>query len=140
MLLVDTYLAPSAIHGIGVFTKEFIPQGAKVWEFTPGFDQIFSDEDLTKLTQLQREAIYFYAYRSDINQQLVLCCDNARHYNFLPNPNCGDQENQAPDDFSSYALRDIQVGEELTYSIDDDLDAGRKLGKEMLVQLMTQAT
>lgn len=39
MYLVKTRLGPSMIHGIGVFTEEFIPKGtivlSKPWEFKP---------------------------------------------------------------------------------------------------------
>jgi uncharacterized protein len=33
MMLVETRLAPSAIHGIGLFAVRSIPQGTAVWEF-----------------------------------------------------------------------------------------------------------
>jgi SET domain-containing protein len=53
MLLVRTRLAPSAIHGLGVFAAEPIARGAEVWRFTPGFDldlalrDIAAGEELT---------------------------------------------------------------------------------------------
>jgi hypothetical protein len=34
MLLVKTTIAPSPIHGIGLFADQFIPQGTRIWEFT----------------------------------------------------------------------------------------------------------
>jgi hypothetical protein len=38
MLMVRTYLAPSAIEGLGVFAGEFIERGRLVWTLNPLFD------------------------------------------------------------------------------------------------------
>ena len=38
MLLVRVRLAPSPLHGIGVFAVDPIPSGTEVWRFTPGLD------------------------------------------------------------------------------------------------------
>ncbi len=33
-MLVRAQTGPSTIQGVGLFAKEFIPKGQKVWEFT----------------------------------------------------------------------------------------------------------
>lgn len=38
MLLVPTYVAPSAIQGLGVFAAEPVTEGAPIWRFEPGID------------------------------------------------------------------------------------------------------
>lgn len=49
MLLIDHYLAKSTIHGLGVFSAEFIPDGQKVWEFHPAIDRIVPEADFESL-------------------------------------------------------------------------------------------
>jgi uncharacterized protein len=129
MMFVESYLDKSPLHGIGVYAKTLIPKGTLIWEFTPGFDAVFSDEALAKLLPLQRDIVLFYCYREPGLPGVVLCCDNARHYNFDDNPNSGTGPTPSlvHGCLSTFALRDIQPGEELTYAIDEDEDAARKL-------------
>ena len=128
MMVVPNYLDRSPIHGIGIFARDPVPAGALVWEFTPGFDQVFEQPALQALTPLQREAVLFYCYIELGRSDLVLCCDNARHFNYADDPNCGPCDVSVQGFVSTVALRDIAAGEELTYSISEDADADRKLG------------
>lgn len=128
MMLVPNYLDQSAIHGIGIFAGEPIPKGTRVWEFTPGCDQVFDDAMLDGLAPVQRAIIMFYCYVEIGRQGVVLCCDNARHFNYSENPNCGPGDHNSLGYVSAFALRDIAAGEELTFSIEEDEDALRKLG------------
>ena len=41
MLLVDTKLGSSGHRGLGLFAKQRIAKGTKIWTFHPGFDQEF---------------------------------------------------------------------------------------------------
>ncbi len=129
MMLVENYLDKSPIHGIGVFARNLVPQGARIWEFTPGFDQVFREEDLARLPRLQQDIIRFYGYVEIGGSAVVLCCDNARHYNFDGRPNSGPGDHKVRGFVSTFALRDILPGEEFTYSVDEDVDADRKLGE-----------
>jgi len=128
MMLVPTYLDKSPIHGIGIFASGFIPRGTPVWEFTPDADQVFDASDLDRLLPLQRETILFYGYIEPGCEGVVLCCDNARHFNLLQGANCGSGDQSAHGYVSTLALRDIAAGEELTYPFEEDMDARRKLG------------
>ncbi|MCP4308821.1 MAG: hypothetical protein GY788_28890 [bacterium] len=125
---MPTYLDRSSIHGIGVFSRALIPSGSLVWEFTPGFDQVFSDDVLEKVSPLQRNTILFYGYIEPGRSGVVLCCDNARHFNLSGDANCGAGDHVAHGFISTFALRDIAKGEELTYPVEEDADAERKLG------------
>ena len=49
MLKVKTYLAVSAVHGIGLFADQDIPGGAAIWEFNPMVDLEFSCEEWQQL-------------------------------------------------------------------------------------------
>jgi uncharacterized protein len=130
MMCVENYLDKSPIHGIGVYAGAFIPRGTLIWEFTPGFDQVHPDASLAQLTPVQRAIVLFYCYREPGLDGVVLCCDNARHYNFDANPNSGTgpRPTRVHGCLSTFALRDIQPGEELTYAVEEDDDALRKLG------------
>ena len=128
MMLVRNYIDKSPIHGIGVFAGEFIPAGTCIWELTPGCDQVYTDEMLAALEPVQREIILFYGYVEPGMEGVILCCDNARHYNFSTDPNSGSDERAKHGARSTYALRDIVEGEELTFAVEEDVDAARKLG------------
>lgn len=129
MMLVSTHLDRSPIHGIGIFASEFIARGTTVWEFTPNADRVFTERDLAGLLPIQRETILFYGYVEPGREGVVLCCDNARHFNLLRTPNCASTDRSAHGYMSTVALRDIAAGEELTYPFEEDLDARRKLGE-----------
>ncbi|MCB1498479.1 MAG: SET domain-containing protein [Bauldia sp.] len=128
MMLVPTYLDKSPIHGIGIFAAEFITRGTRVWEFTHNADQVFSESALAGLTPLQRQTILFYGYIEPGRDGVVLCCDNARHFNLLRDANCGAGNHSSQGYISTFALRDIAAAEELTYPFEEDVDARRKLG------------
>lgn len=106
MLLVKTKIDQSPIHGIGLFADEDIPKGTVVWEFDPLIDKAISPEDIKSLRPLARELIDTYAFYD--NGKYVLCGDHARFTNHSDDPNLG----STPD--TSFALRDIKKGEEIT--------------------------
>ena len=111
MLVVNSYLAPSTVHGIGLFAAEPIAAGSVVWKFNRHIDKIFKKEiflaickevDLCSLRHLlnssyKRGDRYFYL------------TDNARFINHST-----EHDNVAfTDDFTEVAHRDIGAGEEL---------------------------
>jgi hypothetical protein len=83
---------------------------------------------LAALTPVQRDIVLFYGYIEPGMEGVILCCDNARHYNFSSDPNSGSDDRAKHGARSTYALRDIAAGEELTFAVDEDIDAARKLG------------
>jgi hypothetical protein len=103
-LLVKTRIGPSKIAGIGLFADEFMPEGTKVWEFTPNFDTAF--EDIDRFPPLLREFLTTYCYRH--RGRYVFCADHAKFFNHADEPSCRDDAD------STYAARDIHPGEELT--------------------------
>ena len=111
MMLVNTYVAASAIEGVGVFAAEAIPAGTLIWKLDPDFDRLLDKAKVASQPAFTREFIerYTYPYPEDPNF-LVLEVDNGR---FMNHDSVGPNT-----DFSSatagYALRDIAAGEELT--------------------------
>jgi len=107
MLTVKTYIDKSAVHGIGLFAAEFIPKDTLIWELNRELDIIISQEEYEKLPPLAKEHFDWFAYYSENRGGWILCFDNAKFVNHSKTPNTygvGD----------TIALRDIQIGEEIT--------------------------
>jgi SET domain-containing protein len=109
MLLIQSYVAPSQIEGVGVFAAEAIPAGALIWRLDPGFDRLVRHEDVAGLPPTFRTFAerYGYPYPHD-PAFLVLELDNGRFMNHSSAPNTCFTD---PD--AGYALRRIEAGEEL---------------------------
>lgn len=121
MLLVETTLGPSPLHGIGLFAAQRIPKGALVWRYDPSLDRKVSAVALTGLSEAARRQVLHYAYRSKESGVYVLCGDDARFFNHSDTPNVTDDPSEEGEVISA---RDIEVGEELvcdygTFDADD---------------------
>ncbi len=110
MLLVKTYLAPSSIHGMGLYAAEDIEEGAVIWRHDPVFDIGFKKEQLDALSELQKKSIKNYLFYVKPQDLYVLCADDARFINHSENPCMTNGENKD----ESVATRHIVKGEELT--------------------------
>ncbi len=122
MFLIPTYLGPSEIHGTGVFTPHFIPEGTVVWDFTPGVDWEITPDDLEAFPEPYRSRMNEWCYLDD-RGLYVLCGDTAKFMNHSFEPNCDDSGE------FTVAARDISPGEELTcdYRTFDRTSAGSDL-------------
>lgn len=115
MYLVKTKLAPSALHGLGVFAEEFIPKGTVVWQFDPTLDHVFTEEEIASLPVMTQEYIRHHGYFSQHLGKQVMPFDNERFTNHSTNPTVGeDVTRKAELEPVSVALRDINPGEEIT--------------------------
>jgi hypothetical protein len=112
-MLVKTHVAPSRIHGMGLFALEPIRRGTAIWRFQPGFDHDFSPEQFAALPRLAREHARWFCFVSKENGHVILSGDHACFINHSLTPNTG-----APQKFTSpvttVALRDIATDEEIT--------------------------
>jgi hypothetical protein len=113
MLLVKTTVAPSQIHGLGLFADEFIPKGKIIWEFEKGLDVIIDKEKLKSLPEVQQKWIKHYAHLSLKNCNYTLSIDNDHYINHSDDPNTTDIDT-GRQELATVALRDIEKGEELT--------------------------
>lgn len=114
MLLVKTRLGASAIEGIGLFAVEPIPAGTVTWRFMPGFDQLFSKEQIANLPPIARETLENYTYLHPDSGLYVFCLDNARFMNHADTPNTSGVHEAGAIEGYDIATRDIAPGEELT--------------------------
>lgn len=110
MLIVTTYIAPSAIEGVGVFAAEPIAKGQRVSRFDPGFDRLIPRDAYENAPPFLKTLLDRYAFPHPDDLALIVYeVDNSRFMNHSAAPNT---------DFSNFAagvaLRDIAAGEELT--------------------------
>lgn len=110
MLMVSTYLAPSAIEGLGVFAGERIERGQLMWSLDPKFDIFIHVGEIETYPLHMQEYIARYTYpHLEMEGVVILDSDNGKFMNHSLTPNT---------DFrifdKGYALVDIAAGEELT--------------------------
>ena len=127
MMLVSHRVAPSAIHGFGLFAAQFVPRGTPVWRFVAGFDREFSPEAVASLPVPAQAHLRWFGFVSRETGCVTLAGDHACFMNHASYPNTGAPDAVGP--VTTVALRDIAAGEEMTcdYPAFDD-DAARKLG------------
>jgi hypothetical protein len=107
MYLIRTYLDYSAIHGVGVFAAEDIPQGTIVWRLVSGLDRAYTPAQVATLPPAGQDFIRKYAY--PYQGLLWVCSDHGLFVNHSNSPNTKSQE-----DRSDIAVRTIAQGEEIT--------------------------
>jgi hypothetical protein len=110
MLLISTYVGPSSIEGLGVFSAEYVPCGSLIWSLNPKFDIFVYEAEIGALPPHMRTFIARYSYpHLDMPGCRVVDVDNGKFMNHSLGPNT---------DFrifdKGFALADIAVGEEIT--------------------------
>lgn len=127
MLMVETELRESGIHGIGVFLIEPVRAGQLIWRFDSRIDRVFSDQEVREMPErLQRFLRTYSTLHGDLNLW-VLCGDNGRHFNHSDRPNTRSLGIAFGDDV---AAEDLEPGTELTSDYRTICDAIRSEGLE----------
>jgi SET domain-containing protein len=128
MMLIETRVAPSSIHGLGLFTLSAVRAGTPIWRFQPGFDHDFSPDQFAALPELARNHTRWFCFVSRIDGHVILSGDHACFINHSEAHNTGAPPNPLPP-VTTVALRDIAANEELTCNYwDYDADTHWKLG------------
>ena len=122
MMMVDTELRPSAIHGLGVFTTEPVRAGQLIWRFDSRIDRVFSDAELGDMPERLQAYLRTYSTLHDDLKLWVLCGDNGRHFNHSDTPNTRSLGIAFGDDIASV---DLPAGTELTSDYRTICDAMR---------------
>lgn len=110
MILVDIELKNTDSKGLGIFTINKIPKGTKVWSFDPQIDREFTKNEYDNMSEINKNFLTKYGYVDDWGNW-YLDMGNERFINHSNNPNIkfgGDPKSDG------IAVRDIQIGEELT--------------------------
>lgn len=110
MLIVSTYVAPSAIEGLGVFASEFIERGRLFWSLNPKFDIFIQQSEIQGFPPHMQDFVARYGYpHLEMPGVVIVDSDNGRFMNHSDQPNT---------DFrifdKGYALVDIAPGDEIT--------------------------
>lgn len=109
MFIVKTYVAPSTIHGLGVFAGEYLAIGQLIWRFAPGLDLLVPFDRIADAPQAFREYMEMYAYISpQMEGGMVLSCDHAKFLNH------SDDANTEIQGTTTLSKRAIAEGEEIT--------------------------
>src|SRR3546814_2472048 len=87
MLLFDTELRASEIHGIGVFLLEPVKEGDVIWRFDSRIDRVYSENELGELPPRLRQILRVYSTIHEESGLWVLCGDNGRPFNHSDTPN-----------------------------------------------------
>lgn len=107
-LMIRTEVRPSPIHGVGLFSLEYVKLGDKVswvcdrcrWYLEPylQYSTFYVEADLVRR----------HGYLDSQFRLWCLPCDEMRYCNHSEEPNLRSES------FADYAARDILIGEELT--------------------------
>ena len=108
------YEVKESTHGLGLFAKQFIAKGSLIWKYERGVNvRTYSSEGevharLKELSWDERKFFvsHIYIYDGCVNEIL----DDGNMWNHSESPNTGQN---IEDLESSYAIRDIEEGEEL---------------------------
>ena len=87
MLLIDTYLDKSKIHGVGVFAKENAKKGEKIKEVRPEFEMEFDQNNLPRMPLALANFIETHSYEKELGSNvLVMGIDNEKYINHSKDP------------------------------------------------------
>ncbi|NBR85452.1 MAG: SET domain-containing protein-lysine N-methyltransferase [Verrucomicrobia bacterium] len=131
MMLIRTRVAPSSIHGMGLFTVEPVAKGTPIWRFEPGFDRAFTPEQFNALPPRARDHIRWFSYVSEADGHRILSGDHACFMNHSPEPNTGTLPDSTTP-VTTVTLRDLAADEEITCNyFAFDAEAPQKLGLQL---------
>jgi hypothetical protein len=129
MLMVETELRQSEIHGTGVFLKEPVRKGDLIWRFDSRIDRVYSEGEIASLPERVRDFLRTYSTWHEATQLWILCGDNGRHFNHSDTPNTLSLGAGFGDDV---AAEDLPAGIELTTNYALICDSVRKNGASYL--------
>jgi SET domain-containing protein len=127
MLMVDTELRPSSIHGLGVFLLSPVRKGDLVWKFDARIDRVYSEDEIASLPDHVQHYLRTYSTWHEDTRLYVLCGDNGRFFNHSENPTTVSDGISFGGD---RAARDLSAGEELTSDYKTICDHVRRNGAE----------
>jgi SET domain-containing protein len=111
MMMVETVLRPSQIHGLGVFLVEPVRRGQLIWRFDSRVDRVYTPSELEGLPAHVQRYLQTYSTWHAQSGLYVLCGDNGRYFNHSETPSTVSNAISFGED---HAARDLAPGEELT--------------------------
>jgi uncharacterized protein len=126
MMMVDTELRPSAIHGLGVFLTSPVRKGDLIWRFDSRIDRVYGEAELASLPDHIQHYLRTYSTWHEATRLYVLCGDNGRFFNHADAPTTVSNAISFGED---YAALDLAAGAELTSDYSTICDQVRREGK-----------
>jgi uncharacterized protein len=127
MMVVETELRPSTIHGIGVFLLEPVRRGDLLWQYDSRIDRVYSEYELVSLPDQAQRFLRTYCTFHQGSSLWVLCGDNGRHFNHSDRPNTVSDGIAFGRD---HAAEDLPIGTELTSDYTTICDHARQMGAQ----------
>jgi SET domain-containing protein len=125
MLMVQTELPASPIHGIGTFLLEDVKAGDLIWRFDSRIDRVFADSEMAAFPAALRDFLHIFSTFHEPTGLWILCGDNGRHFNHSDEPNTKSLGIGFGDDVAAV---DLAAGMELTTDYREICDVVRKRG------------
>ncbi len=111
MMMVETEIRPSPIHGLGVFLLQPVRQGDLVWRFDTRIDRVYTEEEVGTLPEHVQRFVRTYSTWHAPTHVWVLCGDHGRHFNHSDLPTTVSSAISFGED---RAAMDLPAGAELT--------------------------
>lgn len=111
MMMVDTEVRPSRIHGLGVFLLQPVRKGELIWRYDSRIDRVYAEEEVASLPEHVQRYLRTYSTWHEGVKLWVLCGDNGRYFNHCDPPST---LSDAIAFGCDHAARDLDAGEELT--------------------------
>ncbi len=86
MMLIETELRPSPIHGIGVFLLQPVSRGDLIWRFDARIDRVYTEAEIATLSEHMQRFLRTYSTWHQATALWVFCGDNGRHFNHSDEP------------------------------------------------------
>ena len=125
MMMVETELKPSAIHGLGVFLLAPLRRGDLIWRFDARIDRVYTPDEVATLPAHVQRYLKFYCTWHQQTGLYVLCGDNGRFFNHADQPSTVSVGISFGED---RAARDLAPGTELTSDYATICDHVRQAG------------
>lgn len=107
MLLIEHYVAPSPVHGLGVFSRHFVAKGTLVWSVHPVIDREIRESELHSFPPHVVALIHTHSEYLLERRVFRLSADGGYYMNHSDTPNLVDAGDEM------FAARDIQPSDEL---------------------------
>lgn len=125
MMMVETEVRPSSIHGLGVFLLAPVPRGGLIWRFDSRIDRVYSKAEIGSLPAHIQVYLRTYSTWHAASGLYVLCGDNGRYFNHSDAPSTVSDAISFGED---HAARDLAIGDELTSDYNTICDNARLNG------------
>ncbi len=125
MMMVETELKPSPIHGLGVFLLRPVRKGELIWRFDGRIDRVYAPDEVASLPAHVQDYLATYCTWHEGTGVFVLCGDNGRYFNHSEEPTTVSNGISFGED---HAARDPAAGEELTSDYRTICDLVRRHG------------